>query len=137
MPLAGIGSTAGTTDGWRSSMKRPSTSRISTERDPSAKLTGLPPGECAFLPCTFWLVDNLALQGRMDEAEALFERLLALRSDLGLLAEEWDPETRRQLGNFPQAFTHVALVNTAFNLNRQEQASPMEQRSPYEEPAGY
>ena len=80
---------------------------------------GLPPGEGAFLPCTFWLADNLALQGRIDEAEELFERLLDLRSDLGLLAEEWDPEARRQLGNFPQAFTHVALVNTAFNLDRQ------------------
>ena len=98
---------------------------------------GLPPGEGAFLPCTFWLADNLALQGRLDEAEALFERLLDLRSDLGLLAEEWDPENRRQLGNFPQAFTHVALVNTAFNLDRQEQASPMEQRWPHEEALGY
>jgi GH15 family glucan-1,4-alpha-glucosidase len=98
---------------------------------------GLPPGEGAFLPCTFWLADNLALQGRLDEAEALFERLLDLRSDLGLLAEEWDPSTRRQLGNFPQAFTHVALVNTAFNLDRQAAARPMEQRAPYEEPTGY
>src|SRR5207248_3813738 len=86
----------------------------------SEELDGLPPGEGAFLPCTFWLADNLALQGRLDEAEALFERLLDLRSGLGLLAEEWDASTRRQLGNFPQAFTHVALVNTAFNLDRQE-----------------
>ena len=98
---------------------------------------GLPPGEGAFLPCTFWLADNFALQGRMDEAEELFERLLALRSDLGLLAEEWDPSTRRQLGNFPQAFTHVALVNTAFNLDRREQASPMAQRAPAEQPTRY
>ena len=98
---------------------------------------GLPPGEGAFLPCTFWLVDNLALQGRLEEAEALFQQLLDLRSDLGLLAEEWDSSTRRQLGNFPQAFTHVALVNTAFNLDRQEEASPMEQRAPHEEPTGY
>jgi GH15 family glucan-1,4-alpha-glucosidase len=89
------------------------------------------------LPCTFWLADNLALQGRLEEAEALFERLLDLRSDLGLLAEEWDPATRRQLGNFPQAFTHVALVNTAFNLDRQEQSSPMAQRSPQEQPTAY
>ena len=110
--------------------------RYSQDRE-SSGVDGLPPGEGAFLPCTFWFADNLALQGRMDEAEELFERLLALRSDLGLLAEEWDPETRRQLGNFPQAFTHVALVNTAFNLDRQERASPMDQRSPYEEPAGY
>ena len=93
---------------------------------------GLPPGEGAFLPCTFWLADNFALQGRLQEAEELFQRLLDLRSDLGLLAEEWDPASGRQLGNFPQAFTHVALVNTAFNLDHQEQASPMEQRHPVE-----
>jgi GH15 family glucan-1,4-alpha-glucosidase len=98
---------------------------------------GLPPGEGAFLPCTFWLADNLALQGRLDEAEEIFQRLLGLRSDLGLLAEEWDPENRRQLGNFPQAFTHVALVNTAFNLDRQERQAPMEQRAPDEQPTAY
>jgi GH15 family glucan-1,4-alpha-glucosidase len=98
---------------------------------------GLPPGEGAFLPCTFWLVDNFALQGRFDEAEELFQRLLDLRSDLGLFAEEWDPTARRQLGNFPQAFTHVSLVNTAFNLDRQAHASPMEQRAPHEVPTGY
>ena len=97
---------------------------------------GLPPGEGAFLPCTFWLADNFALQGRLDEAEALFRRLLDLRSELGLLAEEWDPLTRRQLGNFPQAFTHVALVNTAFNLD-EAQTSALEQRAPHEEPTGY
>ena len=79
----------------------------------TASIDGLPPGEGVFLPCTFWLVDNLALQGRLDEARELFERLLALRTDLGLLAEEYDPDLRRQLGNFPQAFTHVALVNSA------------------------
>jgi GH15 family glucan-1,4-alpha-glucosidase len=105
--------------------------------DEAATVDGLIPGEGAFLPCTFWLVDNFALQGRLDEAEELFERLLALRSDLGLLAEEWDPATSRQLGNFPQAFTHVALVNTAFNLDRQAERSPMEQRRPQEAPAGY
>ena len=98
---------------------------------------GLPPGEGAFLPCTFWLADNLALQGRQDEAEAIFERLLSLRSELGLLAEEWDPASRRQLGNFPQAFTHVALVNTAFNLDRQAESSPMEQRAPQENSTAY
>jgi GH15 family glucan-1,4-alpha-glucosidase len=99
---------------------------------------GLPPGEGAFLPCTFWLADNFALQGRADEAEEIFERLLALRNDVGLLAEEWDVNSRRQLGNFPQAFTHVALVNTAFNLERgEQQRSPMEQRAPEEEPAKY
>jgi GH15 family glucan-1,4-alpha-glucosidase len=98
---------------------------------------GLPPGEGAFLPCTFWLVDNLALQGRLEEAEAIFQKLLDLRNDVGLLAEEWDPDSRRQLGNFPQAFTHVALVNTAFNLNEQEERTPMQQRSPDEEAAAY
>jgi GH15 family glucan-1,4-alpha-glucosidase len=89
---------------------------------------GLPAGEGAFLPCTFWLADNWALQGRMDEARELFERLLSLRNDIGLLAEEWDPKTRRQLGNFPQAFTHVTLVGTAFNLDRAHDARP-DQRS--------
>jgi GH15 family glucan-1,4-alpha-glucosidase len=77
---------------------------------------GLPPGEGVFLPCTFWLVDNLALQGRTAEATALFEQLLALRNDVGLLAEEYDPSSGRHLGNFPQAFTHVGLVNSAHNL---------------------
>jgi GH15 family glucan-1,4-alpha-glucosidase len=77
---------------------------------------GLPPGEGVFLPCTFWLVDNLALQGRTGEATALFERLLAVRNDVGLLAEEYDPRSGRHLGNFPQAFTHVGLVNSAHNL---------------------
>ncbi len=76
-------------------------------------LDGLPPGEGAFLPCSFWFADNLALIGRRPEAEALFERLLALRNDLGLLSEEYDPRGRRMLGNFPQALTHMALVNTA------------------------
>jgi GH15 family glucan-1,4-alpha-glucosidase len=80
---------------------------------------GLPPGEGAFLPCTFWLADNLALLGRGAEARRLFERLLALRNDVGLLAEEYDPGARRLLGNFPQAFSHVSLVNTAYNLARE------------------
>jgi GH15 family glucan-1,4-alpha-glucosidase len=78
---------------------------------------GLSGGEGAFLPCSFWLVDALNLTGRRDEARKLFERLLAIRNDLGLLAEEYDPHTRRQLGNFPQAFTHVGLVNAAYNLS--------------------
>jgi GH15 family glucan-1,4-alpha-glucosidase len=103
----------------------------------SPKVDGLPPGEGAFMPCTFWLADNFALQGRLDDAQDIFQGLLDLRTELGLLGEEWDPATQRQLGNFPQAFTHVALVNTAFNLDRQEQRSPMDQRSPEEEPAAY
>jgi GH15 family glucan-1,4-alpha-glucosidase len=79
----------------------------------SQSVDGLPPGEGAFLACTFWLADNLALMGRRDEALAIFERLLTLRNDVGLLAEEFDPASGRLLGNFPQAFSHVALVNTA------------------------
>ena len=78
---------------------------------------GLPPGEGVFLPCSFWLVDCLELLGRHDEAHVLFERLLGLCNDVGLIAEEYDPQGRRQLGNFPQAFTHLALVNSAFNLS--------------------
>jgi GH15 family glucan-1,4-alpha-glucosidase len=108
-----------------------------THDEEARSVDGLPPGEGAFLPCTFWLADNLALQGRLDEAEEIFERLLALRNEVGLLAEQWDPAERRQLGNFPQAFTHVALVNTAFNLDREEHRSPMKQRSPEEQPAKY
>ncbi|HML14532.1 MAG TPA: glycoside hydrolase family 15 protein [Xanthobacteraceae bacterium] len=79
---------------------------------------GLPPGEGAFLACSFWLVDAYALQGRLAEARRLFERLLAVRNDLGLLSEEYDPKDGRQIGNFPQAFSHVALVISAFNLSR-------------------
>ena len=79
------------------------------------------PGEGAFLPCSFWLADNLALIGRNDDAIALFERLLGLANDVGLLAEEYDGGAGRQLGNFPQAFTHVCLVNTAAATSR----SPM------------
>jgi GH15 family glucan-1,4-alpha-glucosidase len=108
-----------------------------SQDDEAESVDGLAPGEGAFLPCTFWFVDNLALQGRLDESEEIFQRLLDLRSDLGLLAEEWDPAARRQLGNFPQAFTHVALVNSAFNLDRQAEASPMEQRHPEEQATGY
>ena len=89
---------------------------------------GLPQGEGAFLPCSFWLADNLALQVRRVEAQALFERLLAVRNDVGLLAEEYDPRTRRQLGNFPQAFSHLALVGTALNLSPAK-AKPAQQRS--------
>jgi GH15 family glucan-1,4-alpha-glucosidase len=82
----------------------------------AAEVDGLPPGEGVFLPCSFWLVSVLALQGAEDEARELFERLLDLRNDVGLLAEEYDPVARRQLGNFPQAFTHLALVGAALTL---------------------
>lgn len=77
---------------------------------------GLPGGEGVFLPCSFWLADVLAFQGKLAEARELSERLLDLRNDVGLLAEEYDPVAGRQLGNFPQAFTHLALVNTALVL---------------------
>jgi GH15 family glucan-1,4-alpha-glucosidase len=83
----------------------------------AAGVDGLPPGEAAFLPCTFWLADDLALLGRDAEARATFERLLALTNDVGLLSEEYDVDAKRLVGNFPQAFTHVALVNTARNLS--------------------
>jgi GH15 family glucan-1,4-alpha-glucosidase len=79
---------------------------------------GLPPGEGAFLACSFWLADAYVLLGRHDDARALFERLLALRNDVGLLSEEYDPVAKRFLGNFPQAFSHVALVATGLNLER-------------------
>ena len=85
--------------------------------DTGKAVDGLPPGEGAFLACSFWLVDNYVLLGRYDEAGALFERLLALRNDVGLLAEEYDPHSRRQLGNFPQAFSHLALINAAHSLS--------------------
>ena len=78
---------------------------------------GLPPGEGAFLACSFWLVDNFILLGRHEEAQSLFVRLLALRNDVGLLAEEYDPTAGRQVGNFPQAFSHLALANSARNLS--------------------
>jgi GH15 family glucan-1,4-alpha-glucosidase len=85
---------------------------------PQEELDGLPPGEGAFVACSFWLAEALALAGERDEARALYERLRELRNDLGLLAEEYDPAAGRQLGNFPQAFSHLALVDTAFTLSR-------------------
>jgi len=88
---------------------------------------GLPPGEGAFLACSFWLVDALLLIGRADDARRLFERLLGLRNDLGLLAEEYDTAANRLVGNFPQAFSHIALVNSAHNLSHA--TKPAEQRS--------
>ncbi len=79
---------------------------------------GLPPGEGAFFLCSFWFVDNLVLLGELDEASAMFDRLLALRNDLGLLSEEYDPKLERLVGNFPQAFSHIGLINTALALDR-------------------
>ncbi|MER6440543.1 MULTISPECIES: glycoside hydrolase family 15 protein [unclassified Streptomyces] len=81
-----------------------------------AGVDGLEGDEGAFLACSFWMADDLAMIGRVDEARKLFERLLALRNDLGLLAEEWDPRLQRQVGNFPQAFSHVPLIDTALRL---------------------
>jgi GH15 family glucan-1,4-alpha-glucosidase len=95
--------------------------------DTGASKDGLPPGEGAFLACSFWLADAYVLLGRRDDARKLFERLLSLRNDLGLLSEEYDPVAKRMLGNFPQAFSHIALVNTAHNIERAEK--PCEQRS--------
>ena len=86
--------------------------RYTTDPD----VDGLPHGEATFLACTFWLADNYALQGRRKDAREIFERLLAIRNDVGLLAEEYDPIAKRLLGNFPQAFSHVGLVNTAAGL---------------------
>ncbi|MDY6949411.1 MAG: glycoside hydrolase family 15 protein [Pseudomonadota bacterium] len=94
---------------------------------------GLPPGEGVFLACSFWLVDAYAMCGRLDEAKALFERLLSLGNDLGLLAEEFDPVAGRMVGNFPQGFSHLSLINTAFNLGHRDK--PVEQRSDMEMPA--
>jgi GH15 family glucan-1,4-alpha-glucosidase len=88
---------------------------------------GLPEGEGAFLACSFWLVDNYVLQGRHAEARVLFERLLARCNDVGLLAEEFDPLSGRMLGNFPQAYSHVGLINCALNLSRQ--VGPAEERA--------
>ncbi|HXS06334.1 MAG TPA: glycoside hydrolase family 15 protein, partial [Rhizomicrobium sp.] len=86
-----------------------------------AGVDGLPPGEGAFLACSFWLADNYTLMGRHKDAVRLYNRLRRLANDVGLFAEEYDPDAKRQLGNFPQAFSHVALINTALNLMMQEE----------------
>jgi GH15 family glucan-1,4-alpha-glucosidase len=87
---------------------------------------GLPPGEGAFLVCTFWLADVYVLQGREEDARRLYERLVGLCNDVGLLSEEYDPIAERMLGNFPQAFSHIGLINTALNLARR--TGPAEER---------
>ena len=88
---------------------------------------GLPGGEGVFLLCTFWLADNYELQGRHDEALAMYERLLSLRNDVGLLSEQYDTADGRMLGNFPQAFSHVGLINSALNLSP-DRMSPARER---------
>jgi len=97
--------------------------RYSTEEVEDA----LPPGEGAFLACSFWLVDVYTLQGRIDDAERLFRRLVGLRNDVGLLSEEYDPRLKRLVGNFPQAFSHLAMINSAYNLTRARK--PVHQRA--------
>jgi GH15 family glucan-1,4-alpha-glucosidase len=96
------------------------------------EVDGVAGNEGAFLPCSFWLADNLVLQGRARESHALFDRLTGLANDVGLLSEEYDTMAGRLVGNFPQAFSHVALVNTAHNLNGP--ASPARARAASEEP---
>jgi GH15 family glucan-1,4-alpha-glucosidase len=95
--------------------------------EPDNSSDGLPPGEGAFLACSFWLVDNYILQGRDEDGRRLFERLLARCNDLGLLAEEFDPANGRMLGNFPQAYSHVGLINCALNLS--QRTGPAGQRA--------
>ncbi|MFJ5224851.1 glycoside hydrolase family 15 protein [Streptomyces sp. NPDC088400] len=90
--------------------------RYPTSSEDDTNVDGLAGEEGAFLACSFWLADDLAMIGRVDEARKLFEKLLSLRNDLGLLAEEWDPRLQRQVGNFPQAFSHVPLIDTALRL---------------------
>jgi hypothetical protein len=93
---------------------------------------GLASGEGAFLSCSFWLVDNYVLQGRYTQARTLFDRLLLRCNDVGLLAEEFDPLTGRILGNFPQAYSHVGLINSALGLSRQ--SGPAEERAESQQP---
>lgn len=95
--------------------------------DTATATDGLPAGEGVFLACSFWLVDAYLMIGRQEDAERLFERLLSLRNDVGLLSEQYDPRARRLVGNFPQAFSHLALVNSASNLAHYRK--PAEQRS--------
>src|SRR3546814_1105754 len=105
--------------------------RYRPERAPD----GLEGTEGTFLVCSFWLADALTMVGLVEEATELFERLLSLRNDLGLLAEQYDPRSRRQLGNFPQAFSHVGIVNTAHNLISAE--GPAAQRADRAKPTAH
>jgi GH15 family glucan-1,4-alpha-glucosidase len=93
-------------------------------------IDGLPPGEGAFLACSFWLADNYLMLGRKADATRLFHRLKRHANDVGLLAEEYDPKDKRMLGNFPQAFSHVALINTALNLMQEESQKNAKSKPP-------
>ena len=108
----------GTGHGRRPSRRTSRRTASSGATSPIPTVDGLPPGEGVFLLCTFWLADYLALIGRHEDARGIFERLLSIRNDVGLLSESYDPRRKRLLGNFPQAFSHVGLVNTALNLRR-------------------
>jgi GH15 family glucan-1,4-alpha-glucosidase len=112
--VVGTIETIGRTLSWEGLIRRYEADAENVEVD------GLPPGEGVFLPCSFWYAADLALIGRTDDARELFERLVGLRNDLGLLSEEYDPTAGRMLGNFPQAFTHLALVACAYVLERGE-----------------
>jgi GH15 family glucan-1,4-alpha-glucosidase len=90
---------------------------------------GIEGHEGTFILCSFWLVDCLIMLGRHHDAQRLFERLVGISNDLGLLAEEYDPTARRQLGNFPQAFSHIGLINSAVNLSRAANVDPVHQRT--------
>lgn len=98
--------------------------------DPERSPDGLPGDEGAFLLCSFWLVDNLAWQGRMEEAEELFDRLCGRANEVGLLPEQVDPGTGAFLGNFPQAFSHVGLISSAYNLGRLRASPPGREPGP-------
>jgi GH15 family glucan-1,4-alpha-glucosidase len=111
---------AGTVDAIKQELMRDGFVERYRADDENVGVDGLPPGEGVFLPCSFWLAAVLAKQGRSDEALELFERLLSLRNDLGLISEEYDPERKQLVGNFPQAFTHMTLVETAFTLSDAE-----------------
>ncbi len=110
---------AGTLEAVRQELLHDGFVRRYLQDEEAGEVDGLPPGEGAFFLCSFWFVDNLVLLGRIDEAVEMFERLLALRNDLGLLSEEYDPGAGRLVGNFPQAFSHIGLINTAMLLEQQ------------------